>query len=86
MTLGKKNGFPSLQSLCGRSSISILQSEDSEIVFNHQYFEHRNMHQNGLTIKLALYCLVRLADEDGNDLKVEYPPLVSPVSRVEEGN
>ncbi|RAK97448.1 uncharacterized protein BO80DRAFT_448436 [Aspergillus ibericus CBS 121593] len=29
----------------------------------------------GLTIKLALYCLIRLADEDGNDLKVEYPPL-----------
>lgn len=42
--------------------------------------------ENGLTIKLALYCLIRLADEDGNDLKVEYLSLVSPVSRVEEGN
>ncbi|ODM15239.1 hypothetical protein SI65_09180 [Aspergillus cristatus] len=42
--------------------------------------------EKGLTIRLALYCLVRLADEDGNDLKVEYSSLVSPVSMVEEGN
>ncbi|KAJ5827891.1 hypothetical protein N7447_004654 [Penicillium robsamsonii] len=34
---------------------------------------------SGLTIKLALYCLVRLAAEDGNDLKPDYPPLASKV-------
>lgn len=32
---------------------------------------------SGLTVKLALYCLVRLAAEDGSDLKEEYPPLLS---------
>lgn len=32
---------------------------------------------SGLTIKFAIYCLVRLATEDGNDLKTEYPPLAS---------
>ena len=42
--------------------------------------------ENGLTIKLALYCLVRLAHEDGNDLKNEYPPLVSSTSRAVRGN
>ncbi|KAJ5593080.1 hypothetical protein N7537_009984 [Penicillium hordei] len=34
---------------------------------------------SGLTIKLALYCLVRLAAEDGNDLKTDYPRLTSQV-------
>lgn len=34
---------------------------------------------SGLTVKLALYCLVRLAAEDGSDLKEEYPPLLSTV-------
>ncbi|PYH94466.1 hypothetical protein BO71DRAFT_475959 [Aspergillus ellipticus CBS 707.79] len=35
--------------------------------------------ENGLTIKLALYCLIRLAVEDGSDLKTEYPSLIYPV-------
>ncbi|KAB8239894.1 hypothetical protein BDV35DRAFT_375173 [Aspergillus flavus] len=34
-------------------------------------------HGECLTIKLALYCLARLADEDGLDLRDAYPPLVS---------
>ncbi|KGO61331.1 hypothetical protein PEX2_094190 [Penicillium expansum] len=34
---------------------------------------------SGLTIKLALYCLVRLAAEDGSDLKTDYPRLTSQV-------
>jgi hypothetical protein len=33
-----------------------------------------------LTIKFALYCITRLAAEDGNDLKTEYPPLASTVA------
>lgn len=37
---------------------------------------------SGLTIKMALYCLVRLADKYGNDLKTDYPSLASEVSSV----
>lgn len=37
---------------------------------------------SGLTIKLALYCLVRLAAEDGNDLKTDYPRLTSLESSI----
>ncbi|GLA55869.1 hypothetical protein AnigIFM63604_003088 [Aspergillus niger] len=33
--------------------------------------------RKGLTIKLALYCLIRLADEDGNDLRTEYPSILA---------
>ncbi|KAJ0416715.1 hypothetical protein BJY00DRAFT_291015 [Aspergillus carlsbadensis] len=32
---------------------------------------------SGLTIKLALYCLIRLASEGGSDLKQDYSPLPS---------
>ncbi|KAL4931389.1 uncharacterized protein BDV17DRAFT_288932 [Aspergillus undulatus] len=34
---------------------------------------------SGLTVKLALYCHIRLASEVGSELKLDYPPLASPV-------
>ncbi|KAL2811844.1 hypothetical protein BJX63DRAFT_422081 [Aspergillus granulosus] len=38
--------------------------------------------RSGLTVKLALYCLIRLAHEDGSDLRLDYPPICpAPMAR-----
>ncbi|EKV10547.1 Serine/threonine-protein kinase ULK2 [Penicillium digitatum] len=67
-TISKQLTDMSIDESCFKASIGLV--EYKEIPWNAT---------SGLTIKMALYCLVRLADKYGNDLKHDYPSLASKV-------
>lgn len=78
--------LPSHQRVTSSSTISRqltdMSIDDSSFKPRIGFVEYKKIPwsaRTNLTIKFAIYCLIRLAAEDGNDLKTEYPLLASAV-------